>query len=139
MPDVIFIADRELIAETDGSPAEGLPTMHCHSIFQGARAQLYALLTGSFYDEALELEVLVLHGEGSGPMVYELDTRLVDTLANLEEDDTAPLIAPWQETAEIEAISVDDSDLSDFLFSLIHLCQIARNETDLSVFVLSDG
>ena len=140
MPELIFLADVELIRQPDGeNPAAGLPSLHCQGIFREARAQLYANLMGVFFDEALELEVLALDYDGEGPTLYEFAPSLTDALAALEEDDIEALLRPWQETAEIEELGTDDADLAEFLFSLIHLCQISRNEDGLSVFVMSDG
>ncbi len=131
----------------DEDPAAGLPTMPCGQIFHEARAQLYALICGTFHDEAMEMEAEVTlddngmlgNDDDASAQIYALSSSLVEALARLEEDQLDQIIAHWQETEEIEALDTEASDLAEFLFSLIHLCQIACNEDDLGVYVLNAG
>lgn len=140
MPESIFIADGQLVREPDDDfIAEDLPSMPCAGIHQDARAQLYSLVTGAFREDALEMESVILLEEGAGPVVYELAPALVATLADKQEDDIEILVSQWQETQEVELLNAEETDLSDFLFSLIHLCQVVRHEEGMGVFVLSDG
>ena len=140
MPEHIFIADASLVREPDDDFfAEDLPSVHCHGIFQEARAQLYSLLMGVFLEDALQYEALIHEGDGDGALVYELAPHLVTTLAEQVEDDIDRLVRQWQETQEIQEVNAVDTDLSEFLFSFINLCQISRNDEELGVFVLSDG
>jgi hypothetical protein len=143
--DVIFLSAENML--NDEEPAAGLPTMPCGLIFREARAQLYALVCGTFHDDAMAMETQVtlddngmLDMDGNtGAEIYALSAVLVETLAELEEDQLNDVIAQWQETEEIEALDTESSDLAEFVFSLIHLCQIACNEDDLGVYVLTAG
>jgi hypothetical protein len=136
----IFIGDGQLVREPDDDfVAEDLPSLSCAGIHQGARAQMYSLVTGAFLEDALQMEELILLEGDDGPVVYELDTALVAQLADKQEDDIETLVSQWQETQEVELLNAQETDLADFLFSLIHLCQVVLNEEGMGVFVLSDG
>jgi|TARA_B110000196_G_C21083170_1_gene633549 hypothetical protein len=136
----IFIGDGQLVREPDDDfVAEDLPSLPCAGIHQGARAQMYSLVTGAFLEDALQMEELILLEGDDGPVVYELDTALVAQLADKQEDDIETLISQWQETQEVELLNAQETDLADFLFSLIHLCQVVLNEEGMGVFILSDG
>jgi hypothetical protein len=140
VPEFIFIGDGQLVREPDDDfVAEDLPSLPCTGIHQDARAQMYSLVTGAFLEDALQLEELILLEDGAGPVVYELDTGLIAQLADKQEDDIEILVSQWQETQEIELLNAEETDLADFLFSLIHLCQVVQNEEGMGVFVLSDG
>lgn len=140
MSEFIFIGDRQLVREPDDDfVAEDLPSLPCAVIHQGARAQMYSLVTGAFLEDALQMEELILLEGDDGPVVYELDTALVAQLADKQEDDIETLVSQWQETQEVELLNAQETDLADFLFSLIHLCQVVLNEEGMGVFVLSDG
>ena len=140
MTEYIFIADGELVrAPNDEFIAEGLPSMPCGGISRDARAQLYSLVTGTFLEDALQMELLIIASDGASPFVYELDELVVDSLTDKEEDDLEALVAQWRLTQDIEDLNVEDTDLSDFAFTLAHLCRTTRNETDLGVFLLADA
>ena len=140
MAEYIFMADGDLVrAPSDEFIAEGLPSMPCRGISSDARAQLYSLVTSTFLEDAMQMELLIIASDGASPSVYELDELLVDSLAQKEEDDLETLVAQWRQTQDIEQLSVENTDLSDFAFTLAHLCRTARNETDLGVFLLADA
>ncbi len=43
----------------------------------------------------------------------------------------------WMQCDEIERLNLDESDLHDFMYQLIHYCQVAVND-DLCVCIYSD-
>ena len=140
MAEYIFIANDELVrAPNDEFIAEGLPSLPCSGISRDARAQLYSLVTGTFLEDALQMELLIIASDGKSPFVYELDELVVDSFTQKEEDDLDALVAQWRFTQDIEKLHVENNDISDFEFTLAHLCRTARNETDLGVFLLSDA
>ena len=61
MSEFIFIGDGQLVREPDDDfVAEDLPSLPCAGIHQGARAQMYSLVTGAFLEDALQMEELIL-------------------------------------------------------------------------------
>lgn len=140
MPELIFLASPERVEdlEIDEDPAHVFPCIHSRGFNDEARAQLYALVTGQFFDEAMELEILSRALTDEGPTVYELDRALVSHLAVLEQDQITDYVALWSECAEIETMGADTDDLSEFVYLLVNLCQAAVNEEDLGVYVYAD-
>ena len=65
--------------------------------------------------------------------------RLAPTpdLLALDEDMVENLALSWSECEDIENLELDASDLHDFMFQIIHFCQIACND-DLVVYIYSD-
>ena len=140
MAEYIFIANDELVrAPNDEFIAEGLPSLPCGGISRDARAQLYSLVTGTFLEDALQMELLIIASDGKSPFVYELDELVVDSFTRKEEDDLDALVAQWRFTQDIEKLNVENNDISEFAFTLAHLCRTSRSETDLGVFLLSDA
>ena len=140
MHEIIFIASASSLEtmEADDNPAESYPCMSSQQIHREARAQLYALVTGEFLDEAGQMEFLDRMLSDEGPYIYQLDGQLRESLAQLEEDQVEDLVQLWMQCGEIEDLDLDASDLHDFTFQLIHFCQIGCND-DLGVYVCSDG
>tara|TARA_R110002110_G_scaffold30400_3_gene107751 strand:+ start:229 stop:651 length:423 start_codon:yes stop_codon:yes gene_type:complete len=136
---IIFVGAAESVAdmEADENPANEFPCMSSQQFHRGARAQLYALVTGSFLDEAYDLEVLDQTLALDGPYIYRLDMKAEQALAELNEDQVEEISQLWMSCEEIEQLDLVENDLHEFLFLLIHFCQIARND-DLGVYIYSD-
>ncbi len=139
MPQIIFLAAADSIETIpiDENPAESYPCMSSQQFHRDARAQLYALVIGKFVDEAGQMEYLDRILSDEGPYIYQLDTILRESLARLDEDQVEDLAKIWAECEEIEIMDLGASDLHDFMFQLIHFCQIACND-DLGVYIYSD-
>lgn len=140
MPELIFLASQERVEdlEIDEDPVHTFPCIHSRGFHDEARAQLYALVTGRFFDEAMELEILDRTLSDEGPTIYAFDRELVSRLAALEQDQVTDFVDLWSECAEIETMGADTDDLSEFVFLLVNLCQAAVNEDDLGVYVYAD-
>ena len=139
MHQIIFVASADSIVdmEPDENPSESYPCMSSQQFHRGARAQLYALVTGEFLQEASEMEYLDLSFSDEGPCIYQLSAKLKDTLARLDEDNVEEIAVLWLQCEEIEALDLETNDLHDFMFQLVHFCQIAYND-DLGVYIYSD-
>ena len=137
---LLFVADGSSVAEmtADESPANLFPCMSSGVFHQEVRAHLYALVTGQFLDEATAMESLSHSFSYDGPFIYRFNDDLVAALARLEEDRVEDLGRYWQGCAALDCLDLTDSDLHDFLFQLIHLCQIAHND-DLNVYAYADN
>ncbi|MEX2490067.1 MAG: hypothetical protein WD356_11150 [Pseudomonadales bacterium] len=140
MPSLIFLASQERVEdlEIDEDPVHTFPCIHSRGFHDEARAQLYALVTGRFFDEAMELECLYRSLSDEGPTVYEFSRELVSRLAALEQDQVTEYVELWSECAEIEAMDTSRDDLNEFVFLLVNLCQAAVNEDDLGIYVYAD-
>lgn len=123
--------------EVDENPANEFPCMSSQQFHREARAQLYALVTGKFLDEALDLEELDQTLAPDGPYIYRLQLDTQHSLAELEEDQVENLAQLWMSCGEIEQLDLSENDLQEFMFLLIHFCQIASND-DLGVYIYSD-
>ncbi len=145
MPDLIMIAAEEklLELELDENPVESFPCMPCLAIHKQARTQLYAYLTGQFFDDAQAMEVLIKELDAYGPFIYQLDDDLVTRIAETEEDDVPDIVEWWAGAAEMDTLGIYDEDLvellSTFLYNLIHFCLSVRLEPELGFFVYADG
>lgn len=141
MPSLIFLASQERVEELeiDEDPVHTFPCIHSRGFHNEARAQLYALVTGQFLDEAMELEYLYRSLSDEGPTVYEFSRELVTRLAALEQDQVTEYVELWSECAEIEAMDASPDDLNEFVFLLVNLCQAAVNEDDLGIYVYTDA
>ena len=139
MHQIIFLgaADSIETMPIDENPSESYPCMSSQQFHREARAQLYALVTGEFVDEAGEMEYLDRILSDEGPYIYQLDLILRESLARLDEDQVENLAQIWAECKEIEVMDLVASDLHDFMFQLIHFCQIACND-DLGIYIYSD-
>ena len=84
------------------------------------------------------MELLDREISDEGPYLYRLDNTLMETLADLEEDQVESFAALWLECEEIEALNLETNDLLDFMFLLVHFCQTACND-DLGVYIYSDS
>jgi hypothetical protein len=140
MHQIFFIGDPEDVAELepDENPANGFPCMSSQQFHRDARAQLYALVCGGFVADALEMELLDREISDEGPYLYRLENTLMETLANLEEDQVESFAALWLECEEIEAMNLETNDLFDFMFLLVHFCRTACSD-DLGVYIYSDS
>ena len=123
----------------DENPADLYPCMNTLGIRAEARAQLYSLVTGSFLDDAMQLEPLVRQLTEDGPNIHLLDTSLTRQLSDRDEDDIEELVSLWLECEPIEALELDGEDLSDFLFQFVHFCKTAIQGDGLGVYLYSDG
>ena len=123
----------------DENPADLYPCMNTLGIHAEARAQLYSLVTGSFLDDAMQLEPLVRQLTEDGPNIHLLDTSLTRQLSDRDEDDIEELVSLWLECEPIEALELDGEDLSDFLFQFVHFCKTAIQGDGLGVYLYSDG
>lgn len=141
MAEIFMIAARDAIEglEADENPADLFPCMNNHGIHAEARAQLYTLVTGSFLDDALLLEPLVRQLAEDGPNIYQLESSLASQLADKDENDIEELVNLWIDCEPIEELELDNEDLIDFLFQLIHFCKTAIQGEDLGVYLYSDG
>lgn len=145
MPELILLGTIDQVRDLDPeeNPGNELPCFPCENVHLEARAQLYARLLGVFYEEALTLEQLVLETGSYGPFVYQLDQTLQKSISAIAEDDVESLAADWAESADMDSLGVYDSDLLEllttFLFNLIHFCLIAAQESELNIYVYSDG
>ena len=139
MREYFFIADTSLAKDlTEGILAEDLPSMQCNGISVDARVQLYSLLTSSRLDDSYKMEIPLLASYETNPAYYQLNVNLVSTISQIDENTAELIMKDWLATKDLEEITSDDTDPNDFLFSLIHFCQIATNETDLGIFLLSE-
>ncbi len=140
MHQILFVGSHEAASdlEIEESPAERFPCMSSRQYHREARSQLYALVTHCFSDEAYDLEFIYRTMQDDGPYLYELDQGTVTALASIEEEEAAHLVVLWSECAVMESMELDSADTTDFLFQLIHFCQIAHND-NLSLFIYSDG
>ena len=112
--------------------------MSSQQFHRDARAQLYALVSGQFLDEAAQLEYLDQSLSDDGPYVFKLADTLIDNLARLDEDQIESVAISWHSCVEIEALNLEPGDLHEFMFQFIHFCQVAKND-DLGVYLYSDG
>lgn len=140
MPELIFLGGAEPVQELefDEDPVHIFPCMHTRGLHIEARAQLYALVSGSFFDEALEMESLHRSLTEEGPTIHQLDPALVRKLGALDEQDIGEVVSLWGESREVEAIEMDTDDLLEYVYLLVNLCQAAANEDELGVYVYSD-
>jgi hypothetical protein len=111
--------------------------MSSQQFHRDARAQLYALVSGEFLHEALEMEYLDQSLSDEGPYIYQLTDQIRESLARLDEDEVEVVSIRWMECEEIEQLNLAENDLHDFLFQLIHFCQIASND-DLGIYIYAD-
>ena len=139
MSQIIFLASADSVAslEADENPSLAYPCMSTQQFHRDARAQLYALVTGVFLDEASEMEALDQILADDGPFIYQLTDPLKNALAALGEDQTEQLSCAWASCEDIETMGLQSTDLHDFMFQLIHFCQVASND-DLGIYIHSD-
>jgi hypothetical protein len=139
MHQIIFIGSPDSVAEmeADENPANEYPCMSSQQFHRDARAQLYALVTGCFLDEAIDLEELDQTLEPDGPFIYRLNPKTQISLAELEEGQVEEYAQLWMNCTEIEQLDLSENDLQEFMFLLIHFCQIATND-DLGLYIYSD-
>lgn len=139
MHQIIFVGAADSVAsmEADENPANEFPCMSSQQFHRDARAQLYALVCGCFLDEAIDLEILDQTLQPDGPFIYLLDPKTQLALAELEEGQVEELSQLWMSCGEIEQLDLAENDLQEFMFLLIHFCQIAVND-DLGVYIYSD-
>lgn len=136
---MIGSADRIDELEPDENPVDVFPCMNSQGVHAEARAQLYTLVMHSFLDAAMELEPIIKPLTEDGPYIHELDPRLLEELASKDENDIEDLVVLWLECEPIEELGLDQEDLNEFLFQLVHFCQTAKQEEELSVYIYSDG
>lgn len=139
MHQIIFVGSAESVAEmeVDENPANEFPCMSSQQFHREARAQLYALVTGSFLDEAMDFEDLDQVLAPDGPYIYRLEEKALRALAELEEDQVEEFAQLWMACGEIEQLDLSENDLQEFMFLLVHFCQIANND-DLGLYIYSD-
>ena len=139
MHQIIFVGSAESVAnmEPDENPANEFPCMSSQQFHREARAQLYALVTGTFLDEAMDLEILDQTLSDEGPFIYILESKTQESLARLEEDQVEEIAQLWMNCVEIEQLDLSENDLQEFMFLLVHFCQIASND-DLGLYIYSD-
>ena len=137
MPEIFLIAAQDRIdeLEADENPADVFPCMNSSGIHVEARAQLYALVTQVFLDDALELEPLVRELTEDGPNIHQLDQALVENLADKDEDDIEELVRYWVECEAIEELELDSDDLNEFLFQMVHFCKTASQSEGLGIYI----
>lgn len=140
MPELIFLGTAERVEEleSDEDPAHGFPCIHSRGLHREARAQLYALVTGRFFDEALDLEFAERHLTDEGPVIHALESELVQALAHLDEEDIGRYVDLWMECREVEDLNMEPEDLVEYVMLLVNLCQAAANEEDLGIYVYAD-
>jgi len=138
---IIFVGSDESVEEleVDEDPADSFPCLATGPLYRDARTQLYALVTGVFFDEAWDFEVLSYTLTEEGPWIYRLATELVEQLAELDEDTIGEYAELWLECEELESLDPDLSDLYDFLYHFVHLCRTALDGEDLGVFVYANS
>ena len=140
MHQIFFIGHADDLAELepDENPADAFTCMSSLQFHRDARAQLYALVTGSFVFDAMDMEILDREISVDGPYLYRLDEGLMGRLADLEEDQVEAYAELWMECEDIEVLRLETDDLLDFMFLLVHFCQTACND-DLGVYIYSDS
>ncbi len=138
--EIIFVGEAERVEtlEIDENPVHVFPSMPVFTLHRDARAQLYSIITGTFFDEALGFELLHLAFTDDGPYIYRLDQRITDILASLDEDRIGEYAELWLECEEVESLDPETNDLYEFLYQLASFCYSANNEEDLGVYVYSD-
>lgn len=139
MPQTIFIASAESVESmpADENPADAYPCMPSLQFHREARAQLYALVTHEFLEEAGKMEHLDQTLADEGPYIFQLSEFLRQNLASLDESQIEAIAESWMSCQEIEELELDLSDVHDFMFQFVHLCQVARDD-DLSIYIYSD-
>jgi len=135
MSQLLFFADPlELLNLSPGeSPRNAFACMHGRGIDGPARAQLYSIVSGSFLQDALEMEISVDELSTDSSWINGLTDELVDCLGQLDESAISETVAHWQQCEEIETLDVTQDDLLEYLFALVNLCQNALQE-DARVF-----
>jgi hypothetical protein len=141
MPELIFLGSSDGVEdlEPDEDPAHVFPCIQTRGLHNEARAQFYALVTGTFLDEALDMESLCRSLGDEGPTIYALDGSLIKRLAVLDEDEINDYVDLWSETGEIESMELEREELVDFVYLLVSLCQAAVGEETAGIFVYSDA
>ncbi len=140
MHQIIFVAEPDQVdqLEPDENPALSFPCMSSQQFHRDARAQLYALVTGCFVDEAASFEMLHRSLSDEGPFIYTLDQDVTARLARLDEDQLGEIAELWLETTDIEELDQQLNDLYEFIYQYAHFCHTA-NEDDLALFIYSDS
>ena len=138
---IILIGSEELVSEfePDEELTDSFPCMSAQHYPREARAQLYSLVTGTFLDDAWEMEVLAHSVTEDGPYFFKLDDGLVARLADLDEDDIGQYAELWLECEELESLDPEVTDLYEFLYQLVHFCRTADADDELGIYVFSDG
>ena len=139
MPDILIIGTPEGVAEFDpeDNPADTFPCLFAGAVHKEARAQLYAIITKTFFDEALQMEFFVRELDQDGPYIYQFESQLVTELSYFPEDDVDQLNAVWSET--YLDLNMEDAELADFIFQLVNFCQVVHNDDELHLYVISDA
>tara|TARA_B100001079_G_C16397663_1_gene509821 strand:+ start:840 stop:1262 length:423 start_codon:yes stop_codon:yes gene_type:complete len=139
MHQIVFVVASDIVEsmQIDENPTDSFPCMSTREFHRDARAQLYSLVTGEFLDEAIQMELLDRVFTDDGPYIYRMADPLKVALARLEEDQVEDLSKLWMQCDEIERLNLDEPDLHDFMYQLIHYCQVAVND-DLCVCIYSD-
>lgn len=139
MHQIIFVATPEGVEslEADESPAHHFPCMVTGPFHRDSRTQLYGMLTNRFVDEAHDLEIKCHSFSYDGPYIYQYDALLLEAIARIEEDQVPEVASYWQECSELESLDLGAADIHEFLFQLIHFCQLAHNDS-LNLYIYSD-
>ena len=84
MHQIFFIGHADDVAELepDENPADAFTCMSSLQFHRDARAQLYALVTGSFVFDAMDMEILDREISVDGPYLYRLDEGLMGRLSD---------------------------------------------------------
>lgn len=135
--EIIFVGDEHRVKslEIDENPVHVFASMPSHQLHRDARTQLYSLVTGLLFDEALAFERLHRSFTDDGPYIYKLDHRLRDIFASLDEDRIGEFAELWHECAEVESV---DDDLYEFLYQFASFCYAANHDEELDVYIYSD-
>jgi hypothetical protein len=82
---------------------------------------------GAIYDEFMDAMLTPLHEFSDEEWVYPVPEQLTSTLADLADEDTAPLAAKWGETEEFELDSIGVEDATTYLRELKRLASAAKD------------
>ena len=131
---IIPLIDNEDLTQT-------FPSVPIGKIDFEKRIKLYAYLLGVFFDEAESLEQLVFESELDGVSLIKINAVITERIAEIPEDDIPLVAGVWLESLDYdEELDIDQGNeevLEDTLFKLIHVCNLAKQETALSIFVYS--
>ena len=130
MAQFLFYADAGDLfkLEPGESPRHSFVCMHGLGIHIDARAQLYSIIMGKFFQDALAMEELVDDLGTEATWVNRLLGELVERLGELDEQAVIDAVQHWMQCEEMESLQISQDDLREYIFALVNLCQNALQE-----------
>lgn len=137
--DIIFLAEPDELDYLDASanPKDSFVCMDCQDIHVNLRAQIYASLMGTLFDEGLALEEYVGSLTDAGPTLSAISESLVDRLASLDEDQIEAYARELIDYDLIASADMSEGDLGAFLFPLVNLARTSVQETGTRLYVFT--